>query len=242
MRWLLLIVGVLLLSACDAQAVAPLAALTPTPDSCTAEALATYGAAMRAAIENYQEQAELVATVSRVSIATPLQRLLDLQNETEKINVPPCVENHKARVIAAMSNHQSKFQDFAAQRIDDALVAAGLLVAKTQLETAAGELKAISAGTPPATPEVLAEPEPVVVGAFTILSPIAGGGSGNVGAVCPADSLEIIARQDIANTVWVQVRVVKIGEADPTCDAVTTGMRADVDDEGWINDNAVFAP
>lgn len=214
------------------------------PADCRKADLATYADAVESQVATYRQQVDLTAATPRVGLGPALQRLLDIQTATRDLAAPGCVADFHSQLLAAMQNYQQAFQDFAAQRGTDALLAGKIANAKNRMDAAAAALPAIKAGTPPPTAETLSSPEPGVVSRVAFLSPSVGGGSGNVGVLCPADAFEIIARQnDISGASWAHVRVTAIGEADATCAAIATGIgRAAIGADGWLLDSEVFAP
>jgi hypothetical protein len=236
MRYAWALLMVLALVGCGAQQVVIVSTPTPEPSDCTTEAVQAYAEQMGEAIADYQEQAELTGTVSRVSIAAPLQRLLDLKNDAEDVEAPECVAAHQARTVAAMDAQQAAFQDFAAQRGEDAEIGAALLIAQVQLERAAEALEPMGDGvapTPAPTAEAVSPPEPGVVSESTLL--MIEPDSTGVYALCPSDRFQVVARSG----EWVQVRITKPGAATD-CTRVLAVPAEGV--EGWLRDADVFAP
>lgn len=146
-RFGLLGLACLLLAACGA-ATAPSA---PVTAACSTAAMATYASAVAKLAATYQQQAELTAATPRASIGTPLQRLLDVQQETQALDVPPCLAAYHARIVAAMQLQQQGFQDFAANRGDTA-ASAKIAEGASALATAAAQLGLVEAGQVPPTP------------------------------------------------------------------------------------------
>lgn len=224
----LLFVAVTFLSACAAF----------EPADCRQADLASYADAMAAKLKNFQQQAELVAASPRMSMATPMQRLLDLQNETREIAAPGCVRHFHEEILTAMETQQRGFQQFAAQ--GDQMVALGFVaIGKDDLEKAATELEAIRAGaapTPVPTPEPVSPSEPgVVADATLLLNDPAGTGFFQI---CPSDQFEIIGRRTEGETVWARVRITRVGPKN--CNAILG--QAPRGFEGWLRDADVKAP
>lgn len=214
------------------------------PADCRKADLVTYADEMENQIAAYQQQVGLVEVAPRVGIATPLQRLLDLQNETRAVEAPGCLADYHGRVVEAMEFHQAVFQDFAAQRAPDALTASGLVGAKASLDELADQLETIRAGTVPATPtpipptptpEAISPPERGIVGKTELLLFTPAADSRGVFEVCEGDFFEVFARSG----EYVQVRITALGNG-VRCSGVLPHVAVGL--EGWLRDDAVFAP
>jgi hypothetical protein len=205
---------------------------------CRQADLATYADTMSAKLKNFQQQAELVAASPRMSMAIPLQRLLDLQNETHEIFAPGCVRYFHEQILSAMETQQRGFQQFAAQ--GDEMTALGFVtIGRDDLEEATAELDAIRAGTAPTpvpTPEPVSPPEPGAVDdAMMLLNDPGGTG---IFQVCPSDQFEVIGRRTEGETVWARVRITRQGTE--SCTEILG--RAPREFEGWLKDTDVKAP
>lgn len=208
------------------------------PADCRKADMATYADAMSAKITMFQQQADLVSATPRVGLGTPLQRLLDLQNETREIVAPGCLRDFHEGILAAMQIQQRGFQQFAAQQ-GETVAVSYITIGKEDLVAAAADLDTIRAGvipTPLPTPEPVSPPEPGVVGAATLLQTKPDGTG--MFQVCPDDRFEIIGRQTVGEVVWARVRINRIG----TAECLDLLPRAPKDFEGWLHDSDVKAP
>jgi hypothetical protein len=208
------------------------------PADCRKADLTTYADAVTSKIKAFQQQGDLVAATPRVGLGMPLQRLLDLQNETRAIEAPGCLRHFHENVLEAMEIQQHGFQQFAAQQNE--LVAVSLItMGKENLATAVDDLEALRAGvvpTPVPTPEPVSPPEPGAVEEVTLLE-MQPNGTGAF-QVCPDDQFVIVARRSIGEASWVKVRITRIGKA--ACTELLP--RAPKDFEGWLPDGKVRAP
>ena len=208
------------------------------PADCRKADLASYADTLAAKLKTFQQQAELVGATPRVSMGTPLQRLLDLQNETREIATPGCLSDFHEGILEAMETQQRGFQQFAAQQ--DEMAAMGLVtIGRDDLEDAVGELDAIRLGTAPTpvpTPEPVSPPEPGVVDdAMLLLNDPNGTG---IFQICPSDQFEVIGRRTEGETVWARVRITRQGSE--SCNEILG--RAPREFEGWLKDADVKAP
>jgi hypothetical protein len=208
------------------------------PADCRQADLAAYADTMAAKIVAFQQQADLVAATPRLGIGTPLQRLLDLQNETRAITAPGCLRDFHRGILDAMETQQRGFQQFAAQQ--DELVAASLItIGKDNLTAATAELDGIRTGTVPTpapTPEPVSPPEPGVVEKASLLQQTPGGTG--IFQVCPSDQFEIIGRRNVGDVLWALVRITRVGSEE--CAEILA--RAPREFEGWLRDSDVKAP
>jgi hypothetical protein len=224
----------------------------PVSADCRPEDLTAYAGTIETQITTYRQQVDLTAASPRMSMGTPLQRLLDIQTATRAIAAPPCLAGYHGEVIKAMEFHQRVLQDFASQAATDAITAGGLAGAKRALDELAAQLPTIKAGSvpPTATPvpptpsaEVLTEPEPGAVQEAQMIWPALGVFTGAT-SLCPADTFDIVARQQArGDEFWVQIKVTNIGPPDDGCKALMAiNGRVAVGDTGWLPDSVVFAP
>lgn len=200
------------------------------PADCRQADLTTYADTMAAKLKTFQQQAELVGATPRVSMGTPLQRLLDLQNETREIGTPGCLSAFHEEILTAMETQQRGFQQFAAQQ--DEMAAMGFVtIGRDDLEDAAAKLDAIRAGmvpTPIPTPEPVSPPEPGVVDDAMLLLNDPGGTG--IFQICPSDQFEVIGHRTEGDVLWARVRVTRVGSEE--CAAILA--RAPREFEGWL--------
>jgi hypothetical protein len=125
--------------------------------ACEPAALKAYAARAEDQLQAFEQQAQLVGTTPRVGLGVPLQRLLDIQTETRKLETPECLQPVHARVLDAMDLHQQAYQNFAGQG-DEALTTRLLQEAAASLATAHADLTKLAAGTLPDAPAATATP------------------------------------------------------------------------------------
>lgn len=88
---------------------------TAEADTCSDARLATYTDELERLLDRYENQTEVVASTPRVGLGTPLQRLIDYEDEARDIDVPECLTDYHAAVIAMMEAFRDAYQTFAAQ-------------------------------------------------------------------------------------------------------------------------------
>lgn len=93
----------------------PMPTATPVPVTCPAADAKAYGTRIGSQITTFIRQTELTAQTPRIGMAVPLQRLLDLQTETETIQPPPCLAAHLRYTIQMMAMYREGYQNFSAQ-------------------------------------------------------------------------------------------------------------------------------
>lgn len=128
------------------------AAAIPTPDPCGAAALGTFADAMEEQLKTFEAQTAVVGATPRVSLGTPLQRLLDIQTETRRMDAPVCMQNYQTQVVSMMGLYRLAYETFAAQG-DEITVQAALQTGQQFLQQAKDGLALIRAGKIPPTPE-----------------------------------------------------------------------------------------
>jgi len=133
-----------------AQASTQAGATQEAESACGKAKLNAYADALAEKMQAFDQQRQLVSTTPRASIGTPLQRLLDIQSETRKIEVPKCLEEYQARVLATMMAYQQAYQNFAAQG-DDLTTQAWLLVADQEWASIRKASNDVRAGKVPPT-------------------------------------------------------------------------------------------
>lgn len=142
-----------------AQQIAVSVKATQEAGACEAATLNSYADAVEPQIRAFEQQAQLVGTTPRASLGAPLQRLLDIQTETRKLNVPVCLKDFHTRILDMMQVHQIGYQNFAAQG-DETMTQASLLVGAQNLADIKRDLKTIREGTVPPIPTPIATPKP----------------------------------------------------------------------------------
>jgi hypothetical protein len=180
MRWLFALSALVLLVACggpsesDLQAtvgaavqattqagqIATSVKATQEAAACGKEQMAAYADAMEGQIRAFEEQSQLVGSTPRVSLGAPLQRLLDIQTETRKVQVPNCLKDFQDRVIKAMQLHQIAYQMFAGQQGSDAVINTTLEIATKEFTDIKRDLGVIRGGTVPPNPTPAITPTP----------------------------------------------------------------------------------
>lgn len=124
------------------------ATATAEADVCGPSKVTAYGETIGQAIERFQRQTSVVASTPRVGLGGPLQELLNLQNDTEDMEHPECLDNYHRRVVSMMGVYRFAYQTFAAQG-DELMVQAGLQVGDDELRKLRADLKLIEAGEVP---------------------------------------------------------------------------------------------
>lgn len=157
MRYLLLALFVLSLAACGVpseaaiqQAIAETSTAQAAAD-CSLQKMSAYADAASQEITAFRQQAQLVGSTPRVGLGVPLQRLLDIQTETRKLDVPPCLSAYNERLTRIMQIHQVAYQQFAAQG-NETVITQLLQTGDDELKQAEQQLTNIKAGNIPAEP------------------------------------------------------------------------------------------
>jgi hypothetical protein len=73
------------------------------PAECRRADMATYADAVATQISAFRRQSDLVAATPRIGMATPLQRLLDIQTATRAIAPPGCLAEYHTRLGRTMN-------------------------------------------------------------------------------------------------------------------------------------------
>lgn len=102
-------------SEADVVAAINATATAAAAEACSPAKLTAFADAVEAKIGDFEQQARLVGSTSRVGLGVPLQRLLDIQTETRKIDTPPCAKSFLSDVTSAMEAYQQGYQNFSAQ-------------------------------------------------------------------------------------------------------------------------------
>jgi hypothetical protein len=84
-------------------------------DACGKVALNVYADAVEQQVNRFERQAGLTGSTPRASMGEPLQRLLDLQDETERMDVPPCAAEYHKQILSMMGIYRLAYENFAAQ-------------------------------------------------------------------------------------------------------------------------------
>jgi hypothetical protein len=142
-----------------AEQVAVSVRATQAAGACEKDTLTTYADAVEKQIKAFEQQALLVSTTPRVSLGVPLQRLLDIQTETDKLTVPNCLKDLHARILRVMELHQVGYQNFAAQG-SESVTTATLDTAAQGLASIKHDLKTVRDGTVPPEPTPIETPRP----------------------------------------------------------------------------------
>jgi hypothetical protein len=130
------------------QVAASVKATQEAETACGSEALNTYADSIDTELNAFEQQALLVSSTPRVSLGVPLQRLLDIQTETNKLHVPGCMKDFQTRVIKMMQLHQAGYQNFAAQG-DDTVTSTTIQMAQQALADVKRDLATVRTGTVP---------------------------------------------------------------------------------------------
>ncbi len=129
------------------------AATATAAEVCGAAALARYADTLEPQIQTYEMQAGLASRTARISMGPALQALLDLQTETRKMDVPPCLADYHAQVVSMMGLYRAGYENFSAQG-DEALTTVSLRMADESLAHIKATIPTLHQGTVPpvATP------------------------------------------------------------------------------------------
>lgn len=129
-------------------AVVVAATATAAADLCGPAGLTAYADTVEAQLGRFDRQSEVVAASPRMSIATPLQALMDIQEEVRATAVPPCLADFHAAVLNAMDWHRSGFMAFAEQR-GDQTVAVNFRIGNQQFQLVRAGLSQLREGVIP---------------------------------------------------------------------------------------------
>lgn len=121
---------------------------TAEADQCSDAQLVAYADAVEQLLDRYEAQTEVVGATPRVGLGTPLQRLLDYEDEARALETPDCLADYQTAVLAMMQRFRQGYQTFAAQGSDTAIMTS-LAQGKQLLADLRGALPAIRAGTLP---------------------------------------------------------------------------------------------
>lgn len=122
---------------------------TATADSCSATRLTGYAEAVERLLDRYEAQTDVVASTPRVGLGTPLQRLLDYEDEARAIEAPPCLADFHDTILTMMQRFRQGYQTFAAQG-SDTTIATSLAQGEQLMADLRGALPTIRDGAIPA--------------------------------------------------------------------------------------------
>jgi long-subunit fatty acid transport protein len=117
-------------------------------DRCSDAKLVAYADAVEQLLDRYEAQTEVVGATPRVGLGTPLQRLLDYEDEARSLEAPNCLADYHSAVLVMMQRFRQGYQTFAAQGSDTTIMAS-LAQGKQLLADLRGALPAIREGTLP---------------------------------------------------------------------------------------------
>jgi len=120
-------------------------------EACGSAALTTYADAMSEEIKTFEAQISVAQSTPRMSLGTPLQRLVDIQTETRRMKMPACLKSYHERVMSMMELYRLAFETFAAQG-SESITQAALSTGGTELGVVREQLDSIRDGTVPPTP------------------------------------------------------------------------------------------
>lgn len=223
---------------------------------CNEQALQAYGKAIAKQLDRFASQAQLAGSTPRMSLGVPLQELLHIQNETEDLEAPTCLDWYHRWVVAVMNRYRDGYQKFAAQASDaevnvilstatDAFLEVQKQAQQIQIGQMVPTYTPIPTATPvpsatsrpptltphaPYTPAVptIEMPDQVIIQTDTMVR-----SEPNIEydyvitRLCPKDTVAIVATQKLQDRTWGYIRVVSLGE---NCGS----DRAKVGSEGWI--------
>lgn len=89
----------------------------------------------------------------------PLQELLNLQNDTEDMEHPACLDNYHRRVVSMMGMYRLGYENFAAQG-DETMTTAALKLAEEDVDKLQAEIAMIRRGEVPPLVELDSTPTP----------------------------------------------------------------------------------
>jgi hypothetical protein len=171
-KWTLLPIAFLILAACGgpseadiqatvaaavqatAQAEQIAASVKATQDAeraCGAIALNTYADTIEEEMQTFEMQTSVASSTPRVGLGTALQKMLDMQTETRRMEYPPCLKAYHERVVSMMGVYRYAYETFAAQGSETATQAA-LQVGGETLSELRAQLPMIREGQIPPEP------------------------------------------------------------------------------------------
>jgi hypothetical protein len=164
--WIILGILAALLCACGGTAAVPTAApiaVVPTApsieavDPCSDAALNSYADEIEEKLTTFEAQTVVTAATPRVGMGVSLQRLVDIQQETRRIEAPECLAVFHTQVLHMMGLYRLGYETFAAQgspKKSQVSLANGAL----ELQTARDGLANIRTGEIPPAPS----PTPII--------------------------------------------------------------------------------
>jgi hypothetical protein len=133
---------------------------TQTASACEQPTLNVYADAVEEQITTFEQQATLTGSTPRVSMGVPMQKLLDIQTETRRMDVPNCMQEYHERVVSMMGLYRIAYETFAGQG-DESLSQASLMLGGESLGRVKAELATIRKGeVPPTSTPAPATPTP----------------------------------------------------------------------------------
>lgn len=129
------------------------AATQVAANACGAEALTAYADTAEKQMERFERQATLVGSTPRMSMGEPMQRLLDIQDETDQIDAPACLADYHERLVGMMGLYRLAYSTFSAQG-DEATTQLSLTMGDDELKVLRDALTELRDGKVPTLPEV----------------------------------------------------------------------------------------
>lgn len=135
------------------------ATATAEADACSVEKLGTYADTIEKQISRFIRQTSVAGSSPRMSMGGPLQELLNLQNDTEDMKHPACLDNYHRRVVSMMGMYRLGYENFAAQG-DETMTTAALKLAEEDVHKLQAEIAMIRRGEVPPLVELDSTPTP----------------------------------------------------------------------------------
>lgn len=135
------------------------ASATAEADICGVDKLSAYADAIEKQIDRFVRQTSVAGSSPRMSLGGPLQELLNLQNATEDMEHPACLENYHRRVVSMMGMYRLGYENFAAQG-DETMTTAALMLAEEDGQKLRTEIAVIRNGEVPPLVNLDSTPTP----------------------------------------------------------------------------------
>lgn len=118
---------------------------------CAPAGLSTYATTVEEQVRTFEMQSGLTSSTPRASMGAALQRLLDIQTETRRMEVAPCLTAFHAEVVSMMGLYRLAYETFAAQG-SEAITTVSLRQGDEALANIKQGLATLRAGTIPVLP------------------------------------------------------------------------------------------
>lgn len=119
---------------------------TAEADTCSDAKLQAYVVEVDQLVSRYEAQAEVVAATPRVGLGTPLQALLEYEDQARELEAPECLAEYNTAIFAMMQRYRAGYQAFAAQDASSAALLAEAEIIKTGVKDG---IRAINEGQIP---------------------------------------------------------------------------------------------